>query len=78
MTCSIVSRSDNRRTDDELILAKISEGHVKLTATIQLAREFAAIVREQQAAKLDGWLRQASHSGIRLWSNFRRGFVSGL
>lgn len=73
LTWSIVRRPDDRTTDDELISTQISDGDVKLSATIELAREFAATVRDQQAEELDGWLQQAHQCGIRIWSNFASG-----
>jgi transposase len=73
LTWSIVRRPEERTVDDERLLTQLSDGDAKLTATIELARGFAAIVREQQAEKLNEWLEQARQSGFRIWSNFAAG-----
>jgi transposase len=59
--------------EDEKILEKISAEQPKLMMTIQLARKFAEIVRQQQPNEFDPWLEQASKSGYRVWSNFAAG-----
>jgi transposase len=51
----------------------MSEGHARLTVTIKLAREFAAIIRDQQAERLDEWLQAARECGVQIWSNFAAG-----
>jgi transposase len=73
LTSLIAKRPENRLEDDEKILEKISVDQPKLTTTIQLARKFAEIVRQQLPNEFDPWLDQASKSGYRVWSNFAAG-----
>ena len=73
LTSLIIKRPENRLEEDEKILEKISAEQPKLTTTIQLARKFAEIVRQQQPNEFDPWLEQASKSGYRVWSNFAGG-----
>jgi len=73
LTSLIVKRPEKRLEEDEKILEKISAEQPKLTTTIQLARKFTEIVRQQQPNEFDPWLEQASKSGYRVWSNFAAG-----
>jgi transposase len=75
LTGLIVKRPENRAEEDELLLSKISSGQPKLTTTIELARLFATIIRQHQAAELDAWLEEASKSGYRVWHNFAVGLT---
>lgn len=75
LTWSVVRRPDERLEDDEQLLAQLSEEHPKLRRTIQLARDFAAIIRQRQVEKLDTWLVQAEESGYQIWRNFADGLT---
>lgn len=70
LTWYIVKQPDKRSEEDESVLVQITADRPKLAATLQLAREFAAMVRQRQAEKLDEWLKQASESGYQIWKNF--------
>lgn len=70
LTWYIVKQPDKRSEEDESLLAQICSGQPKLATTLQLAREFAVIVRHRKVEKLDGWLKQASESGYQIWKNF--------
>lgn len=73
LTCLIIRRPENRLEENEKILEKISAEQPKLTTTIQLARKFAEIIRQQQSTEFVPWLDQASESGYRVWHNFADG-----
>lgn len=70
ITGFILRQPDKRSEDEEEILSKISAGHPKLATTIQLARAYADIIRQQQEADLDAWLKKANKCGYRVWRNF--------
>lgn len=70
-----VRRPDERLEEDEQLMAQLSEGHPKLERTIQLARDFADIIRQRQVEKLDTWLEQAAESGYQSWRNFADGLI---
>jgi len=73
LTSMIARRPENRTDEDERLLEKISDEHPKLITTIELARTFAAIVRQQEHEAFDAWLEQASKSGYLVWKNFAEG-----
>lgn len=73
LTWLIVKRPENRDVGDEQLLKQISEGQAKLATTIELAREFAAIIRGQEAEKLDAWLQKATQCKYRVWNSFAAG-----
>lgn len=70
LTWLIVKQQDKRSEEDEEVLVHMSAGQPKLVTTIELAQEFAAIVRQRQPEKLEEWLKQASDSGYQAWRNF--------
>lgn len=70
LTWFILKREENRVEDEEKLLAQISSEQAKITTTIGLARDFAAIIRQQKSDELDPWLEKASKSGYRTWHNF--------
>lgn len=75
LTWPVVRRPGERLEEDEQLLAQLSEGHPKLERTIQLARDFADIIRQRQVEKLDTWLEQAAESGYQSWRNFADGLI---
>jgi transposase len=74
LTWWVLKRPEDRKEAEEKLLERISRDHPKLQQTISLAREFAAMIREQQTEQLDGWLETANQSSYRVWRNF----VAGL
>lgn len=64
---------EKRQAEDEQILEKLANGQPKLQMTIALARDFAEMIRNQQADHLSDWMDQARKSGYRAWSNFADG-----
>lgn len=70
LTWLIVKQPDKRSEEDEELLVRISDGQSKLITTIELAREFAAIVRQRQSEKLEAWLEAAGDSTFQVWRNF--------
>jgi transposase len=73
LTRFILKRPEQQSEDEEKVLTHIGDGQPKLTTTINLAREFAAIVRQRQVKKLDTWLEQASKSEYPVWRHFAAG-----
>lgn len=70
LTWLIVKRAADRSEEAEQVLAEIISDHTKLLTTVNLAREFAEMVREQKVAELDPWLEKADRCGLRSWKNF--------
>jgi transposase len=50
--------------------AKLSAGHAAVEKTIQLAQDFAAMIRQRKEAHLDEWLQEALESGLKVILNF--------
>jgi transposase len=70
LTWFILKRPEKRTDEDEKTLTLLSTEHPKLTTTIKLSRELAAIIREQDVSDFDVWLEKASKSHYRVWNNF--------
>jgi transposase len=70
LTWLIVKRAADRSEEAEQILAQVISDHAKLITTVNLAREFAEMVREQKAGDLDPWLEKAERCGFHSWKNF--------
>ena len=70
LTWFILKRPEKRIDENEKTLDLISTEHPKLMTTINLSRELAAIIREQDVGELDPWLEKARKSGYRVWNNF--------
>lgn len=70
LTWLIVKQPDKRSEEEEELLVRISDGQSKLITTIELAREFAAIVRQRDPEKLEAWLEAAGDSTFQMWRNF--------
>ena len=54
-------------------LAKLAAVHPKLQVVVELAREFAAMVRQRQAKQLKAWLEKATHSHVASLRSFAAG-----
>jgi transposase len=73
LTWWIIKRAEEYSGEEEKILEQVSIGLSKVATTIKLAREFAAMIRQQQVDHLDVWLQQAQQSGYQTWENFADG-----
>jgi transposase len=70
----VVLKPPKKRTDtDPQILAHLSATHSVLAMAITLAQDFAAIVRECQPDRFDGWLDRATGSGVSPLRRFATG-----
>jgi transposase len=73
LTNWIIQRPEDLSDVEKKILTEISSGQPKLFTTIELARAFAALVRQRKSDELDPWLDKASKSGCRVLLNFATG-----
>jgi hypothetical protein len=60
-----MSRAADRSGEAEQVLHQVISDHPKPITTVNLAREFAELVREQKADELDLWLEKAERCGLR-------------
>lgn len=58
-------------TEDEALVLKLQQ-HPDLVVAIQLAQQFADLVRHRQPEQLDPWLERASSSSIKQFQNFAK------
>jgi len=69
----IVLRPPGRRDGEEAgLLARLREAAPTLAAAVDLAEEFAALVRERRPERLDPWLQQAQDSAAPALQRFAR------
>jgi len=58
-------------TEDEALVLKLQQ-HPDLVVAIQLAQQFADLVRHRQPEQLDPWLKRANSSSIKQFQNFAK------
>lgn len=73
LTWDIMRKPEKRKDTQEKLLEYLCLKQPKIAKTFDLAREFAAIIRERESEKLDGWLVDANQSGYRSWQSFSKG-----
>ncbi len=68
-----VLRPPSRRGDEEgALLAKLREAAPALAAAVELAEEFAALVRGREPGRLDPWLQRAQDSAVPALQRFAK------
>ena len=71
----VVLKQPSKQTDDDTqLIAHLKDQHGELATAIDLAQDFAAIVRERQPDRFDSWLARATASAV---APLRR-FATGL
>jgi len=70
-TWLVLKLSQQRSVADELLLTELQQ-HPDLATAINLAQQFAALVRQRLPQQLDRWLEQASSSSIKQFQNFAK------
>lgn len=64
---------EKRKTEDEQVLERLSAGQPKLKSVIELARDYAALIRHQKAEGLTAWIERAKQSEYAFLRNFAEG-----
>jgi transposase len=70
-TWLVLKLSQQRSVADELLLTELQQ-HPNLATAINLAQQFAELVRQRLPKQLDPWLEQASSSSIKQFQNFAK------
>lgn len=70
-TWLVLQLPQQRSAADELLLTALQQ-HPDLATAINLAQQFAALVRQRSPQQLDLWLEQASSSSIKQFQNFAK------
>jgi transposase len=71
-TSLVLQRSEKRQPEDEQLITRIKAQHIEMATTIELARDFAEIVRQRQPGRFDGWLAWAADSAISALQRFAK------
>jgi transposase len=70
----LVVRHEEQRTKDETQeLAQLRAQHAEVAEAIDLAQDFAPLVRQQQPQELDPWLARAAKSAVGVFQRFAKG-----
>jgi transposase len=72
----VLRRDETKDTEEEGLLNRVKASHPELNETIELAQEFAFLIRERQPEKFDAWLERARNSISSLFSRFAAGLDS--
>jgi len=67
----VLQLPQQRSVADELLLTELQQ-HPDLATAINLAQQFAALVRQRSPKRLDLWIEQASSSSIKQFQNFAK------
>jgi len=70
----VVRPPDKLNEEEQEYLKRLIHVHPKVQTTVELARTFAAMVRQRQVEELDGWLDEAATSHV----SSLRSFATGL
>ena len=72
-TWLILKREENRDEDDQQQIAKLQGYHDEFAQAIDLAQDFAKLVRQRQGDELKSWLVRAAASCLRPFQRFANG-----
>ncbi len=73
LTWLILRQEDDLEVEERTQVEHVSQVDVTVATTIKLAQEFASMLRERQADKLDDWLEQVAESNIAALQSFAAG-----
>jgi transposase len=73
LTWLILRQPDALEVEERRQVEQVSQVDATLATTIKLAQEFANMLRERQADKLDAWLEQVADSNIAALQSFAAG-----
>lgn len=69
----VTQKPDRLTPEDQQLIERLAQSIPVLKTVVALAQSFAQMVRERQSNKLDGWLDEVAHSGIKTLINFANG-----
>ncbi len=72
-TWLVLRRIENRDQNDEQLLTQLIAQHSELAEAIELAQDFAEIVRNRSPEQLDAWMQRATHSHLGALVSFAQG-----
>jgi transposase len=69
----VVRQEEQRTKDDTQPLAQLRAQHADVAEAIDLAQDFARLVRQRQPQALEPWLARAAKSAVGAWRRFAKG-----
>jgi transposase len=69
----VVRQAGQRTQDDAQQLAQLRAQHADVAEAIDLAQDFAHLVRQRQPEQLEPWLARAAKSAVGAWRRFAKG-----
>ena len=69
----VVRHEEQRTKDDAQQLAQLRAQHADVAEAIDLAQDFAQLVRQRQPQQLEPWLARAAKSAVGAWQRFAKG-----
>jgi transposase len=72
-TWLILKREANRDEDEKQQLAQLQGHHAAFAEAIDVAQDFADLVRQRQPERLDAWLERAAQSAVKAFGRFASG-----
>ena len=73
---TVLRPMEGRDSEDKTLLAKLCETAPALAAAMELAEEFAGLVRERKPEYLDPWLQRAQDSAVPALQRFAKKLLS--
>jgi transposase len=75
-TALVLRRPEFRESDDDELLARLQAAHSDLGIAIELAQQFASLVRQRLPQQFDSWLDKAKNCSVSLLHSFAVGLES--
>jgi len=69
----VLRRAEQRDEEETQQLAQLRAQHVDVAEAIDLAQDFAQLVRQQQPQELEPWLARAAKSAVGAFQRFAKG-----
>ena len=73
---TVLRPPDRRGSEDKALLARLRKTTPALATAVELAEEFAALVRGREPERLDPWLQQAQDSAVPALQRFAKRLLS--
>ncbi|MDF5729148.1 MAG: transposase [Rhizonema sp. PD38] len=73
VTTFVLRRPELTKPNEREVLARLQATHSDLESAIELAQQFASLVRQRQPSEFDAWLDKAKNSSVCLLRSFALG-----
>ncbi|MBH8566837.1 transposase, partial [Nostoc sp. CENA67] len=70
VTALVLRRPELIQPNEHEIIAQLQTAHSDLKSAIELAQQFASVVRQRLSEQLDAWLNKAKNSSVSLLRSF--------